>query len=134
MRDHERDVFERLPRALQHLADRFGEPRGRVLEDLPPVHLREGAALVEHLVREPSHHLGGRRLGPEVAVVRALAVEHPGEHAGAVAVAVVRRLDHDGAGAVAEQHRHVPSRRGEVEPGGLHLGADDEHAAVGADL
>ena len=43
---------------------------------------------------------------------------------------IVVRLDHDGARAVAEEHRDVAPLGREVDAGRVHLAADDQHAPV----
>ena len=60
----------------------------------------------------------------------AVGVEVEAEDAAALPSSV--GAEHHGAGAVAEEHRHVAARVGEVEARGVHLRADEEHAAVHA--
>ena len=115
---------------VERLAQHLGHARHRVLEHEACPPCAGSAALgVEHL-------LGDARPGrtPEPgASIQSFSACLPSacrrtasmpERSSGVGV----RLDHDGAGAVAEEHRDVAALGGEVEARRVHLAADDEHA------
>ena len=113
MRDVDVDVLHALPALLQHgLCGRHENAR-RELEHLAPVHLHQPVRILEAA--------GAAARQPEVLAAGAVGAELEGEEA-----CLLRRLEHDRAGAVSEQD----DRRavGPVEDAGKHVAADHERA------
>src|SRR6185295_9491377 len=132
VRDEQADVARGEVVPGQRLAHHLRHLHRRVLEDLAPVHPRVVARLVDHPLGEAGRVAGAGALRPQVLGEAAVGVEVGGEDA---AVGVVRRLQAGGARAVAEDDGHVAAAGGDVQAGGVHLGAHQQHLLVlaGAD-
>src|SRR5262249_11917963 len=75
------------------------------------------------------HVTRGGQLDPELFRVASVRADVRVDHA---AVFVVARAEDHRARAVAEDHRDVASRGGDVEAGGGHLRTDEQHVFVNA--
>ena len=113
VRDVDVDVVDGQPALVEHLLRRADHHARRELEDLAAVHLHELVGVLE-VARAAARQ-------PEVLAAAAVRAELEAEEA-----ALVDRLDHDRAGAVAEEDERravVP-----VEDLREHVAADDERA------
>src|SRR3989441_2022044 len=129
VRHEEGHVARREPVGLQREVHGLRHEHRGELEHLAPVHHRPVLALLQHLLAHVGVVRQAGAVDPQFFRMTAVGEEMHREHA---ASWVIGGAEHHRARAVAEQDGRVPAAGRLVEPARVHLGADQEDAAVGA--